>query len=79
MNSWVEVSSGKCKKERQNIAVPGRYQYQTAHVGQNWDDTTLNSLPTEELTKSHSSMDKGQEKKSTILSHKKIIATQFFF
>lgn len=40
--------------------------------------TTLNSLPTEKLTKSHSSMGKGQENKSTVLSHKKIITIQTF-
>lgn len=66
-------------QERQNIAVPGRYQYEIACVDQNWDDTTLNSLPREELTKSHLNMDKGQEKKSGVLNHKKIITIQTFF
>lgn len=65
-------------KERQDIAVPGRYQYQRSRVGQNWDDTTLNILPTEELTKSHFGMDKGQEEKSTVHNHKKIITIQTF-
>lgn len=37
MDSWVEVFHGECKRERQNIAVPGTYQYKRAHVGQNWD------------------------------------------
>lgn len=50
------------------------YQYKKVHVDQNWDNITLNILPTEELTKSQFS----QEKKLTVLYHK-IITIQTFF